>query len=179
MRSFAGVGDRFLTEMRTIEGSAFRGTIMPASDQQGSPFEFSSTRVILRTRGEVTIDSGSVFTTRPGGPMYIVGQHYAAEADYRSWKLFLVEKILPWARSVSIKDDLTGLDKNAGPPIDLGVIYAAVEHDRRLFTDPGLKLKMEKVTLVTNAPVQPKDLIDGELITRVTEDLGLYILEYN
>jgi hypothetical protein len=165
--------------MRTLEGSAFRGTIMPASDQQGSPFEFSSSRVILRTRGEVIIGAGSVFRARPGGPRYIVGEHYAAEDDYRSWKLFLIERELTWKRMKPTTDDLTGLVKNSGSrPEDLGTIYAAVEHDRRLFTDPGLKLRTEKVTLVTNSPVQPKDIVNNELVTRVTEDLGLFILEY-
>lgn len=177
MRSFAGVGDRFLKDMNTLDGTGIRGTIMPASDQEGSPFEFSSPRLVLRTRIESEVRPGAIVIS-PGGPMYLVGDHYAAEDDYRSWRLFLVEKQYAWARSVKANDNLTGLAKNASAPQPLGNIWASIEHDRRMFTDPGLKLKTDRVTLITNTPVLVGDLVDGQMITRVTEDLGLYIAEH-
>lgn len=177
MRSFAGVGDRFLKEMATLDGPTIRGVIMPASDQEGSPFEFSSPRVVLSTRVESAVVPGFIIVTQ-GGPRYLVGDHFAAEADYRSWRLFLVEKQYAWARTASTTDALTGLAKNSGAPVSLGSIWASIEHDRRMFTDPGLKLKTERVTLITNSPVLQGDLVDGQIITRVTRDLGLYIAEH-
>lgn len=177
MRSFAGVGDRFLHEMVTTEGTGFRGTIMPASDQEGSPFEFSAPRLILRTRAEAEIHPGVIIVTRSAGPRYLVGDHYAVEADYRSWRLFLVEKTYAWSRKGSTTDTLTGLPKSdALTP--LGTIQACVEFDRRMFTDPGLRLKTERVTVITNQPILVGDLLDGQLVTRVTRDLGLYIVEH-
>lgn len=177
MRSFAGVGDRFLQAMSTLEGTGFRGTIMPASDQEGSPFEFSAPRLVLRTRVEAEVRPGTIIRS-PGGPMYLLGDHYAAEGDYRSWRMFLIERQFAWARTKTTKDDLTGLTKATGKPEAMGTVWASIEHDRRMFTDPGLRLKTERVTLVTNTPVQVGDLLDDQLVTRVTEDLGLYIAEH-
>ena len=166
-----------MRDMVTIEGTGIRGAIMPASDREGSPFEFSAPRVVLRTRANSEVRAGTIFRS-PGGPMYLVGDHFAADPDYRSWRIFLIESQFSWERPGSTKDALTNLPKAVGKPVSLGQIWAAVEHDRRMFTDPGLRLKTERVTLITNQPVQPGDLIDGNLVTRVTQDLGLYIVEH-
>lgn len=177
MRSFAGVGDRFLKEMATDEGTRFRGAIMPASDQEGSPFEFSAPRLILRTRVEAEVHAGVIFKS-PGGPRYLVGEHYAVENDYRSWRLFQIERKYLWARTIEATDQLTGLKKATATPQPLGELWGCVEFDRRMFTDPGLRLKTERVTVITNLPVKVGDTLDGQLVTRVTTDLGLYIIEH-
>lgn len=177
MRSFAGVGDRFLTTMATEDGPYIRGTIMPASDQEGSPFEFSAPRLVLRTRADSEARAGQIVISRPGGPRYIIGDHYAVEADYRSWRLFLAERQYRWQRPTKAKDDLSGLPKNTGKS-DAVMIWACIEHDRRMFTDPGLKVKTERVTVITPTAVQIGDFLDDQLVTRVTQDLGLYIAEY-
>lgn len=176
MRSFAGVGERFVKDMMTLEGTGIRGVIMPASDREGSPFEFSAPRVVLRTRVDSEVTPGVIFRS-PGGPLYMVGDHFAAEADYKSWLIFLIENQFKWERPTEAADTLTGLPKNSGKT-DLGMIYASVEYDRRMFTDPGLRLKTERVTLITNVAVKPGDLLDGNLVTRVTQDLGLFIVEH-
>ena len=176
MRSFAGVGERFMKDMITLEGTGIRGTIMPASDREGSPFEFSAPRVVLRTRVESEVQPGTVFRA-PGGPLYLVGDHFAADNDYRSWLIFLLERQYKWERPVTVNDPLTGLPTTDGKE-ELQLIWASVEHDRRMFSDPGLRLKTERVTLITNMPVRPGDLLDGNLVTRVTQDLGLYIVEH-
>lgn len=177
MRSFAGVGDRFLKTMSTEDGPHIRGTIMPASDQEGSPFEFSAPRLVLRTRAESEARPGLVLLSRPGGPRYIIGDHYAVEPDYRSWRLFLAERQYSWQRPTKGTDALSGLPKNSGKTTPV-MIWASVEHDRRMFTDPGLRVKTERVTLVTPTAVKAGDFLDDQLVTRVTEDLGLYIAEY-
>lgn len=176
MRSFAGVGERFMKTMTTLEGSEIRGAIMPASDREGSPFEFSAPRVVLRTRVESEAHAGTIFRS-PGGPLYLIGDHFAADDEYRSWFIFLLEKQFRWHRANETVDPLTELPRTNGKT-DLGLIWAAVEHDRRMFTDPGLRLKTERVTLITNQPVKPGDLLNDNLVTRVTEDLGLFIVEH-
>lgn len=176
MRSFAGVGDRFLKEMTTLEGTTIRGTIMPASDREAPAGVMSAPRVVLRTRRESEVTAGTIFRS-PGGPLYLVGSYFAADNDYCSWRIFLLEKQYEWTRKKAKKDDLTGLERTNGAE-PMGMIWAAVEHERRLFTDPGLKLKTERVLVVTNSPVKAGDLLDGQLITRVTEDLGLYVAEH-
>jgi hypothetical protein len=179
MRSFIGVGDRFLRDLRTVNGTLVRGTFMPASDREGSALNYSAPRSILRTRPEAEIRAGVVVISREGGPLYIIGEHFAAEPDYRSWRVFLVEAKYKLERPTSGVDTLTGLKKGAGLPQDLGDIYVSMEYDRRMFTDPGLRIKTERVTLITNREVQVGDLINGERITRVTQDLGLYVVEHD
>lgn len=180
MRSFAGVGDRFLRDLYTLEGTLFRGTLMPASDREGSALNYSAPRTILRTRAEAEVAPGTIFHSHAAGPLYLIGEHFAAEPDYRSWRLFLLEAEYTWTRPKQGKDDLLGLPKaSAGQPQAMGTLWAAIEHDRRMFTDPGLRLKTERVTLITNQPVEVGDLVNGERISRVTRDLGLYVIEHS
>lgn len=177
MRSFASVAGRYLKEMRTLSGSTVRGTIMPASDREGSPFETAAPRPVLRTAQGSEITPGTIIIAYPGGPRYLIGDHYAGEEYYRSWRLFLIEKEHVWTRPGEETDSLTNL-KKAAPPANLGVALGCVEHDRRMFTDPGLRLKTERVTFITNSPIQVGDLLDGQLVTRVVRDLGLYVAEH-
>lgn len=179
MRSFAGVGERFLRDMYTTDGTLVRGTFMPASDREGSALNYSAPRSILRTRAETEIQPGTVVISRSGGPLYIIGEHFAAEPDYRSWRVFLVEAEYSWSRPTHSKDALLGLEKTKKAMDDLGTVYVSIEYDRRMFTDPGLRLKTERITLITNKAVQVGDLINGERISRVTRDLGLYIAEHD
>lgn len=181
MRSFANVGERFLRDLRTTDGTLIRGTFMPASDREGSALNYSAPRTVLRTRPEAEVRPGTVVISRENGPMYIVADHFAAEPDYRSWRVFLVEGVYEWKRPApEVTDGLTGLKRAASDPfIDLGTVYVSVEYDRRMFTDPGLRMKTERITLVTNKAIRVGDFINGERITRVTRDLGLYIAEHD
>lgn len=176
MRNFGSVGDRFLSDMRTLAGGAFRGTIMPATDQEGSSFDFSTPRLVLRVRQDAIVRTRDVITTQ-SGERYIVADHYAGEPGWRSHRLFRAEKLMSWKRPVSGLDVVTGLPKAGGTPTDKGQIWVTTEMARRQFSDPGLKIPIERLVIVTGSEVLANDTLDGKSVTRVNVELGLSVLE--
>lgn len=175
MRNFGNVGDRFLTDLKTSAGSRFRGTIMPASDLEGSSFDFSSPRLILRVRSDALVGVRDMILSQTG-ERFLVAEHYAAEAGWRSHRLFKAERQLTWRRPTKTIDPVTKLEKASGGT-DMGLIWATTEIARRQFSDPGLKVPIERLSIVTNALVRANDTLDGMSVTRVNTELGLSILE--
>lgn len=176
MRQFGTAGDRFLQTLTTEIGSEFRGAVIPVSDQQGSAIDFSAPRLILRVRGEALVKSADVIQT-DSGARFIVADHFEAEAGWRAYKLFSAERQMVWKRPSRAVDVLTGLAKAAGAPTTVGNVWVTDELARRQFSDPGLKVPIERTVIITNSPVLPNDTLDGKSVTRVNQELGLYILE--
>lgn len=177
MRDYSGVGDRFRVLMRTEAGSAFQGTVMPAKDDEGAAYDYSSPRLVLRTRDDAVVRVKDLIIT-PTGERYLVAEHYAGEVGWRSWRLFKAERQMAWTRKGAGVDTLTGLPKaTSGAPTSLGLIWATTEISRRVTIDPGLKIPSEQVVVITNKNVKEGDNLDGKNVVRANSELGLYILE--
>ncbi len=176
MRNLGHIGERSLSMMTTLGGSQFRGTIMPASDQQGSAMDFSSPRLILRVQADALAVTREIIVS-PTGEKFIVGDHYAAEPGWRSHRLLKAEQQMAWKRPTQALDAITKLPKAGVAPTDLGLIWVTTEMPRRQFSDPGLKVPIEKMVIVTNSAVKANDTLDGQSVTRINRELGLYILE--
>jgi hypothetical protein len=149
---------------------------MPARDDEGASYEFSAPRLIFRTRDTSLVKSKDLLIS-DGGARYLVADYYAAEEGWRSWRLYNAEVQLRWARPRKTTDDLTGLPRAAGAPQDMGLIWATTELERRMFSDPALKIPIERRIYITNQPVKENDFLDGKQVVRANLELGLYIIE--
>jgi hypothetical protein len=176
MRKLAGAGAPFRSLMRKEDGGSFLGTIMPASDAPGASADYSAPRLVLRTSAAANVHLRDVVFT-VGGPKYFVAEHYSADADWISWRLFQAEKQVAWTRAGAATDTLTGLPKAGVTPQALGTIWVASDIERRMFADRGLKIPVERQLLMTNKAVLEGDLLDGKQVVRANFELGMYILE--
>lgn len=176
MRNLAGAGAPFRSLMRKEDGGSFLGTIMPASDAAGAAADYSAVRLVLRTSAAANVGLRDVISTL-GGPKYFVAEHYTADGDWISWRLFAAEKQMAWTRTGVAVDTLTGLQKAGVTPTALGSIWVASDIERRMFADRGLKIPVERLLLMTNKPVLEGDFLDGKQVVRANFELGMYILE--
>lgn len=168
---------RFQSVYRTIDGRQFHGEIMNAPETIGSYDNFLTPRRILKVGPNAGLELGT--TVVIAGRKYVLGDNGESEQygaiNYRSYKLFQVDKSLSWSRKVRGKDPVTGIEREYAPE-DLGMIWCALEPLRSVVDDFNVPQNMYR--LLTGADIQAGDLIDNRLsVHNVELLLGVRVAE--
>lgn len=179
MVSLASVSRRFELPFTVIEGGSGVVTgILSETDQNSQPsYVFVQPRHVLRTPALTAIKPGMVIKSPSGAP-FIVGANGPSEQRegtlWQSFRLFEPTGRYRWSQRTRVKDLITKQDRE-GPIVDKGLIWAAMEPLDREQSDREMRVDFEQSRFITGAPIQPSDLIDNRVISKVDKQLGLAI----
>ena len=133
-------------------------------------------RRVLQVSPKSIVKSTDIIKTNQG-VMFLVADHgdgYSAGIFYRQFKLFEINRTYNWKRKVTVVDSVTGLVMDSSYT-DMGNIYCAEQPERQL-TDT-LNIPEPTVSLLVGKAVQIDDKINNQTVTRVTQELGVYVVE--
>ena len=174
MREFNKINGIFYEPIKIIDGPDTRGIIARPPDIDQPGVEFAAPSLTLRVQRDSIAKAGQIVRTRGGEP-YILAKHNET-ADWRTLHMFWCDRQVVWNRPGSTTDRLTGL-KTAGPATPQGTIYVMWERVRREFTELALRVSQERHLVATGADVQIGDTLDNLVVDRVSNSLGVRILE--
>lgn len=180
MVSLATAGRRFDSLMQTTDGLPFRGTIEPLAEREPQPYDFSEPRLLLRVQHNCPVRTGMTIID-PAGRRLLLADHDVSfqydEFEYRTHRLFLMNREVEWKREAVVIDALTGLKKSTNEPTDLGKIWCMMERMEREYLDATLRLREETFRVVTGADIKLNDIIDGKVVKRIDINRGIKIAE--
>lgn len=174
------VGSRFHIPFRVIDkGQGIIPGTISETDQTSQPaFVFVRPRHVFRTpsptalRPTMTIES-------PYGEKFIVGANGPSDTWrgrlWESFRVFEPTGKYVWKRRTKVIDPITKQVKDSGPPQTMGTIWAAIEAIEREASDREMREFFEQARFITGHPVQQGDTLDNRVISKVDEQLGLYI----
>jgi hypothetical protein len=114
----------------------------------------------------------------PHGWTFIIGDNGPSELRegvlWLSYRVFEPTGQYEWKRRTSTLDPVTKTQVEGSPAL-LGTVYAAVEAMDRLQTDREMRQNFEQMRFITGADVQPDDIFDNRIVTKVDKQLGLAI----
>lgn len=180
MPNLQTVGRRFETEFYTVAGYPFQGVIQPLDEGSVASYDFTEPRMIMRVRYDCPVHTGTVFADQAGRKFLMADHDIGGAHDdllYRTHRIYRMNATVEWARQTpGGVDALTGLTKSAGKTT-LGQIDAMIEVFGREDLDPSIKVREQTRRLVTNAPIQLGDMVDGMIVKRLDKSLGVWVAE--
>lgn len=179
MPSLSAVNSRFTTRFEIVDGgSGFFDAIINEPGQGEMPsYQFNLPRRLLRVEAGVPIDAGIVVRD-PEGSTFMLGKHGSSESRggtlFRSFRMFEATGQFRWEKREKVIDTITMLPKDTGllPQVPLWGCY---EPSPEVF-DRAVRMNFETGRFITNRKVDRDDMIDGRKVTRIDEQLGLYIV---
>jgi hypothetical protein len=179
MVSLASVSRRFEIPFRVISGGA--GVVMATlseTDQNSQPsYVFVQPRHVLRTPTLTALKAGMVIEAPSGAP-FIVGLNGPSESHigtlWQSFRLFEPTGQYPWVKRTKVMDPIAHVLRE-GPPVQMGLIWAALEPMDREQSDREMRQNFEQQRMITGADVKADDLVDNRAVTKVDKQLGLAI----
>jgi hypothetical protein len=177
VRSFGTGGGRFYEDVHIVDGPRTRATIQRADLKDNPQVEFAYPKIACRVLARSLLKPGQVVLLK-GGEHYLTTDH-SATGDYRVLHLFLTDRQVVWSRKAVTTDILTGLAKaTPGDPDPIGnPIWVMWERVRRQFPDTAAHMNVDNNLIATGYPVQLNDFIDGKVVKRVDQALGVWIVE--
>lgn len=175
MRRFNRVAHDFYEPVRIVGGAKTRAIIQRPPDIDQPGVEFQAPSLICRVQRNSILSAGQVIETG-GGEKYLLAKH-SATADWTTFHMFYVDRLVTWERQVPTVDRLTGLKGTGSTKQDLGGLWVVWERMRREFTELALRVSQERHLVLAGAEVQIGDLIDGVVVDRVSDALGIRVLE--
>jgi protein gp37 len=179
MVSLQSVQNRFEIDCHVIAGGSgvVRGVISEADQTLPPSYTFTNPRRIFRANPASVVRTGMVIRT-PAGAVFIVGKNGYSEVEdqllWNSFRLFEATGQYTWKRRTKTVDPITRLETD-GLPIDLGMIWMAVEPlDREVF-DRKLHLNLEQSRFITGEAILADDILNSQIVVRCDFELGLRI----
>lgn len=177
MPSLRTVSKRFQSTFETSTGFRFSATLSPA--QEGSaPNDLASPRVWLRVDPDLELSAGAEVLD-PTGRWWLLADHehsvVANEPIYHAFRAFPLTHNVSWSRVITVTDTLTGLAKTTGDE-ELGPLRCVINPDR-VYRDGVLRVTPNGVQLITGRTIVLGDKIDGKIVHRLNQVLGVYLAE--
>ncbi|MDH7796428.1 MULTISPECIES: hypothetical protein [unclassified Beijerinckia] len=148
---------------------------MPLDDGAANTTTFLEPRFVLHTKPKERVSVGQTFTDAQKRT-FLLAQHDQRADLRRSFRLFQMTAKVAWGRMSEVTDLITGLKK--GEKVDpLGNIWVSFELYGREEVDRVLHIGIDRVRVVTGAPVQLNDYVDGKRVSRLTKVFGVSVLE--
>ena len=175
MPSLRDVKHRFGTLLTVIEGGSgtFTGVISETTQGNSAPASMASPRRVLRVGIDVPVKAGMVIRN-PIGTSFMVATDGDSGDNFRSFKLFEAPQQFTWSKRGKKIDPITNLQTDAGL-LPQPLIWGAYEPGQETF-DRQLHMSIESGRLLTTAPVQRDEMVDGKRVSRVDRLLGLNVL---
>lgn len=179
MPSLSAVDTRFLSTFIIIEGGVgtFQAIINEPGQGEVPSFQFNLPRRLMRLGVGVPVEAGMVVRDQFGA-VFMLGKHGASESRgkvlFKNFRLFEATDQFTWRGRGKEIDPTTRLERDAGE-ISKGMIWGVYEPETREAFDRQMRSNFETGRLITNRQVLLDDLIDDKKVTRVDEQLGLYI----
>jgi hypothetical protein len=174
MRDFSDHGDRFFQTVQIIGGPRTRAILQEAPDTGSVNDQFMCPKVTCRVRTNSLINSGSVIQTESGS-IFLVCDHQKT-AVWRTHLLLPCDRTVQWQRTTPTTDPVTGLSMTSGEPQLMGTPWVYWERPTRPQTDYTTRIPDIDYVVVTGAPVQSKDTINGHTILRFDIAMGVTVL---
>lgn len=173
------IGERFHIPFSVIDHGA--GTVvgtLSETDQSSQPsYVFVRPRHVFRTPSPTAVTSKMVIQS-PFGDKYLVGANGPSDTWrgqlWQSFRVFEVTGQYSWKRRGKVKDPITKTDRD-GPPQEMGPIWAVIESLDREQSDREMREFFEQSRFITGHPVKQGDMLDNRSVSKVDEQLGLYI----
>lgn len=181
MPDLQSVGQRFeSTLFRKTDKFPFVAVVLPLAEGAISSYDFTEPRIIMRLRHDSLVGTGDVVID-PAGRTYLLSEHDKASIYntvlYKTHRCFLINKTVAWEREVAgTTDTLTGLTKGSAKS-PLGDIDVLIEQFGREDFDFAMKVREQTRRLVTSAPIELNDIVDGMIVKRLDLSLGVWLAE--
>lgn len=161
--------------IQIINGPMARGVIHRPSDGDRPGVEFAAPKTTLRTHRMSLITTGQVIRA-PGGEHYLVAKH-SSTSTYKTFHLFEADRQVTWTRVTKTINPVSKQEV-AGPPAAVAPpIWVMWERTRREFVDLSVRIGQENYMVATTANVQLGDYVNNKLVKRVSDALGIKVLE--
>jgi hypothetical protein len=167
------------TIFQTDQGYEVLGLLQPVNEGQIPAYQWATPRLVFRTSPESLATAGTIIVDAFGRRL-ILGTHgnYQVGPDrlYKVFRIIEANKHVSWTRKTTTLDPVTKLQKK-DQDIELGPIWVAVEPLGRLDGDRDVRVREDGHQIVTSADVKLNDVVDGQIVRRVQEVLGIKLLE--
>lgn len=178
MPSLSRPNDRFSINFEIIENGSgtFRGIITEPGQGDVPTYQFNLPRRLLRVTSHLPITAGMVVKDL-GGTVFVLANHGASESRdeelFRNFRMFEAPKKYTWQTRGKETDVVTKLQRDTGL-IDQPDIWGCYEPTPESF-DRGLRTSVETGRFITNKQINRDDMVDGRKVTRVDDQLGIYL----
>lgn len=180
MPSLASVGRRFHKLFQVIEGGTgyVRGVMSEVDQEEQPSFIFVQPRHVLRTPYPSALKSGMVIRAE-SNTVFIVGDNGPSENYqgilWNSFRLFEATGQYQWGRLLTEEDFITHIPRTDPEPIDLGMVWAAIEGMDREVSDREQRVVFGQHRVIAGADLREGDLLDNRTVTKLDRQLGLAI----
>lgn len=175
---FESVRKNHETQMQTVAGVSFYGRILDIPDTSRVS-TFISVRRYLKTSTTCSIQPRDVIVA--GEEQYIVGDHGTGfpsgftKGIYKHYKIYQVDIQCQWEKTSKVQDPVTGVWRTVRT-LQTELAYLSFEIIPNQ-EDTAIGTPVQAVRAVTNVPAQRDDILNGMVVTKVDESMGLSILE--
>lgn len=178
MPSLSRVDTRFQTTFSIIEGGSgsFRGVITEPGQGEVPSYQFNLPRRLLRVPESLPLTSGQVVQDSIG-TTFMLGEHGASEVRgevlFRNFRMFQATGQFSWQKRKKKIDLVTRLETDDGLA-DQPDVWGVYEPSPEMF-DRALRSGFEVGRFITNRAVARDDMVDSRKVSRVDQQLGVYI----
>lgn len=155
---------------RTLSGRRFYGVL---DDEDTDVMSVLPSRRTLRVPVNSPVVPGTLFYDHDRR-IYLCADRNATRI-YRIFRLFEMDRELPWVRRGTITDPVTGLEREA-PPINMGTVWARLEPAGELSGAP-LNVPESTFRVITGVELEVDDWLGEHVVTRADRLLGITIAE--
>lgn len=174
MRALGRTFSRFEQILTLENGSRVRGSIQTAREGVSGLSNFLETRLTLHCRPAEPVVVGAVGLDQHDR-RFLIAEHDRT-VDVAVYKLFPVTSHVQWRRPSTMVDVVTGLPRG-GAPVDMGMLWVALELYGRTEVDRSMHVQTERTRLLTGEGVRLNDTIDGLMVRRVYSVYGISVAE--
>lgn len=170
----AKVGARFKMKFKTVTGLEFYGQILDIPDTSRVT-NFFSARRYLRVSPKCPVAVTDVVIVN--GINYLVGFHgdgFHHEPIYRHYKLFEVDLQVAWQKTAKVKNPVTGVYET-GRATQATTVYLSMQPKSQI--EDSIHIPQQTYLALSNVQVERDDVLGKYVVTKVDEQLGLYVLE--
>ena len=179
MVSLGTAGRRFDSLMYRLDGFPFMGTVEPTDEGELPSYDWSIPRIILRTDPTCPVGTGDMITD-VAGRIYLLADHDVSFAynvlEHKTNRMFHMRETLEWKREVKAIDPLTKREKSSGIQT-IGQVLCLVERVEREYMDTTLRTKEEVRKVISGTKLELGDILDGMVVKRVDQVLGIWLTE--
>lgn len=174
------VSERFFIPMTVVEGgSGVARLYVSEADQTSQPsYIFVKPRHVLRAPVPNALKIGMVVRT-PAGQLYLLGDNGPNDSHrgrlWTSFRGFEPTGRYSWLRRQQVVDPITNTTRDTGAVVEMGPIYAAIEAMDRETSDREMRVFFEQARFITAHEIRPGDTLDGRVVSKVDNLLGLYM----
>lgn len=169
-----GLVAKFYEPVQIIGGPRTRAIVHRPSDTDDPGPEFAQPKTTLRVKPNSLIKTGQAIQVQ-GGDVYLVAEH-SRTGDYATHRLFKADRQVVWTRAQTKVHPVTNLPIS-DTPSQMGTIWVLWERSRREFMDLTLRIPQDSFLVATVAPVMDGDFLDGQRVKRVSNAMGIKVVE--